>query len=193
MLFFFFFKKYVRYLSWNDKGYDMALTSRVCPGKRRADVYREEEAVGPREGLGAEASMAQCCWQLAALLGHYVKWCNWVKKGGEPASSPCSSHWAPVVRDAHESRVLSLWVWEDCGFWSLLARALEAEIEWSSSVPVVSLRFVAGLHDAYFGESGEMTPAKNWKGAPGDHGVQCLSWQMRRLWPREERGLSKTT
>lgn len=64
-----------------------------------------------------------CCWQLAVLLGHYVKWCNWVKRW-QWAVLFSLSHWAAfVLRDAHESRVLRWWclerllgLRENCGF-----------------------------------------------------------------------------
>lgn len=55
------------------KGHNVTLTSRLHPMKTRPDVYGEDEALDHGEGLGTEANKAQCCWQPAALLGHYVK------------------------------------------------------------------------------------------------------------------------
>lgn len=54
------------------KGHNGALTDRLLAMKKRADLWRGGSP-GPRGRLGAEARTALCCWQPAALLGHYVK------------------------------------------------------------------------------------------------------------------------
>ena len=160
---------------------------------RRRQMCGEEEALDHGEGHGAEASTALCCWQPAALLGHYAKWCNWVKKWWWAVclsllkllsccrGAGCS--WTQSSKSVVCRKALGLkrlWLF---GAYLLVPWKLKSGR--SSVAPAVSPRLVVGL--PALERVSEMAWGSSLRrgGAPGDQGVQCLSLQMRKPWPRE--------
>ena len=95
---------------------------------RRRQMCGEEETLDHGEGHGAEASTALCCWQPAALLGHYAKWCNWVKKWWWAVClsllkslSCCRGAGCSWTQSLSPWCVGRLWAWKDCGFLVLIS------------------------------------------------------------------------